>query len=165
MRYVVKYQDKEACLTIETYGKKIFRVLDDGKKLEISFRKVGPYTYVLQVGNRAYRIFYDGSVFYYNGVPYKIEVIEESYNKILSLLRGKDKFSGTIELRAVMPGNIIKILHKQGDTIKENEPIIVLEAMKMENEIISPIKGKVEKLLVSEGDKVQKDQLLAIIKA
>jgi len=37
--------------------------------------------------------------------------------------------------------------------------------MKMENEIISPIKGKVEKLLVSEGDKVQKDQLLAIIKA
>ena len=165
MKYVVKYQEKEACLKIETYGKKVFRIFSNDKKIEISFRKVGPYTYVLQVGFKAYRIFYDGDVFYYNGVPYKIDVIEEYYNKILSLLKGIDKFSGTIELRAIMPGNIIKILRNVRDSVKENETVIVLEAMKMENEIISPINGKVEKMFVEEGDKVQKDQLLAIIRS
>ncbi len=53
-----------------------------------------------------------------------------------------------------MPGKILKILVKEGDQVKTGQGLLVLEAMKMENEIPAPKDGIVKKILVKEGDTV-----------
>ena len=53
-----------------------------------------------------------------------------------------------------MPGTVIKVLAKVGDSLEKDEPVLVLEAMKMENEICAPKSGKIKELFVSEGQTV-----------
>lgn len=62
-----------------------------------------------------------------------------------------------------MPGVVVDVKVKPGDTIREGEPLVVLSAMKMETAIPAPASGVVERLLVSAGDKVEGDDLLAQI--
>jgi glutaconyl-CoA/methylmalonyl-CoA decarboxylase subunit gamma len=61
---------------------------------------------------------------------------------------------------APMPGKIAKVLVKAGQDVKEGDPVIVLEAMKMENELRSPSAGTVGSVLVAEGDQAEAGQLL-----
>jgi len=67
------------------------------------------------------------------------------------------------EIKAEMSGTIVRILKKEGDKVSKGEPVLVLEAMKMENEIVSPYDGVISKIAVKEGDKVQAGDVLAVI--
>ena len=64
---------------------------------------------------------------------------------------------------AMLPGTVVKIFVEEGESINAGDPILVLEAMKMENEITSPKSGVVKKLNVRKGEKVETGDLLAII--
>jgi pyruvate carboxylase subunit B len=59
-----------------------------------------------------------------------------------------------------MPGKIIELLVEENAEIKEGEPIVILEAMKMQNEINSHVAGKVKKIHVKQFDSVAKDELI-----
>lgn len=63
-------------------------------------------------------------------------------------------------LNAPMPGKILELLVGEGDSVEEAQPVLILEAMKMENELKSPTNGVVSKLHVQQGDNVEKNQLL-----
>ena len=62
-----------------------------------------------------------------------------------------------------MPGNILKILVSQGQQVQEGQVVIVLEAMKMENEIVAPKTGAVAQILVTKGATVETGATLAVI--
>ncbi len=64
---------------------------------------------------------------------------------------------------APMPGNILRIDVKQGDTVKEGQILVILEAMKMENEIVSPKDGTVAQVVTSKGAVVDTGSPLVII--
>ncbi len=64
------------------------------------------------------------------------------------------------ELTSPMPGLVIKTLVNAGDTVKKGEPLVVLEAMKMENVLKSPADARVEKVNVSAGQAVEKGAIL-----
>lgn len=61
---------------------------------------------------------------------------------------------------AQLPGTIVRLLKSEGDVVDANEPVLILEAMKMENEITAPVKGKIKRIHVKEGQKVAKGDLL-----
>jgi len=65
---------------------------------------------------------------------------------------------------APMQGTIVKVHVKAGDPVRAGEPICVLEAMKMENEVTAPNDGEVVDLRVEPGDTVTTGQVIAIIK-
>ncbi len=67
------------------------------------------------------------------------------------------------EVRAPMPGLILKVLVEAGDTIDVGQPLLIMEAMKMENEIRSPVAGTVKEILVAEQHPVEKDALLVVV--
>lgn len=71
--------------------------------------------------------------------------------------------NGGSEVKAPMPGLVLRIDVKEGDRVEENSPILVMEAMKMENEIFAPVAGVVKKILVKQGDQLMADDVLAII--
>ncbi|HPU67370.1 MAG TPA: biotin/lipoyl-binding protein [Clostridiales bacterium] len=66
-------------------------------------------------------------------------------------------------LPAPMPGTIVKVLAPAGTAVKEGDVLFILEAMKMENEIVSPKTGTVAQVLVSEGASVSSGQPLCVI--
>jgi pyruvate carboxylase subunit B len=61
---------------------------------------------------------------------------------------------------APVPGKIVNVMVKPGDKVDEGAPVVVLEAMKMENELHAPVKGTVTAVLVKKGDQAEKGQLL-----
>jgi biotin carboxyl carrier protein len=68
---------------------------------------------------------------------------------------------GTAEVRAPMPGKVIRVLVKDGDSVTANQGIVVMEAMKMQNEIKSPKNGIVKRIGVTTGSAVNSGDLLA----
>ncbi len=62
-----------------------------------------------------------------------------------------------------MPGTLTKIKVDVGDRVKSGQQLFIMEAMKMETEIVAPVTGQVNSILVSEGEEVQNRQLIMII--
>jgi pyruvate carboxylase subunit B len=71
--------------------------------------------------------------------------------------------AGETAISAPMPGIIIRYEVKEGDTVKANDVVLILEAMKMANAITTPVAGKVKAINFADGDKVARDDVLAII--
>lgn len=71
--------------------------------------------------------------------------------------------AGGTAVKAPMPGDILDVKVSAGDTVSEGQVLMVLEAMKMENDIVAPKAGKVASVNVKKGDKVNRDDLLASI--
>ena len=67
------------------------------------------------------------------------------------------------KVSAPMPGTILNVLVKVGDTVTEGQNLMVLEAMKMENEMLAPKAGKVVQVAVTKGQSVATGDLLAVI--
>ena len=71
--------------------------------------------------------------------------------------------AGSVEVKAPMPGNIIKVNCKVGDSVSKGDVLVVLEAMKMENDICSPEDGVVASIEVSQGNSVETDAVLVTL--
>ncbi len=109
-----------------------------------------------------------------NGTPYKVEVHKEmKQTKTPQLVRPviqkegsgkiKKKLSSTYVIKAPLPGNIIKILFSEGDEVKKGDNMMLMEAMKMENKILSEKDGTVKSIKINVGDAVlQGDVLIEI---
>ncbi len=75
-------------------------------------------------------------------------------------LEGRPKPSHPGDVTTPMPGRVVKLMVAQGDAVKAGDPLLVVEAMKMENRVQAPIDGKVENIYVKEGDEVNPDETL-----
>jgi acetyl-CoA carboxylase biotin carboxyl carrier protein len=66
-------------------------------------------------------------------------------------------------VKAPMPGKILEVLVNVGDQVKEDDEVVMLEAMKMENPIYAPAGGTVKEIKVKANDTVETDQLMMVI--
>jgi pyruvate carboxylase len=103
-------------------------------------------------------------VFELNGnrrvVKIKDESIKAPQNGTQKVLANKDKKG---EIGSNIPGTVIKILVDKGDDVEENAPIAVIEAMKMETNILSPLSGKIVDINVKVGQQVEAGELIASV--
>ncbi len=76
---------------------------------------------------------------------------------------GIERRDEPIELRSPMPGTVIDIRVSVGDDVEPDTPLVVLEAMKMQNALASPVRGKIGKISIEPGQTVEGDALLIII--
>ncbi len=106
-----------------------------------------------------------------NGVAYNVTV-EENSNSVPAASapiqaqtpkEEKKPSVGSITIEAPMPGNVIDIRVKAGDKVASGDAVVILEAMKMENEIVAPSNGIIASVNVSKGDSVEAGQLLLTI--
>lgn len=72
--------------------------------------------------------------------------------------------SGGVDVVSPMPGKVFKLVAQPGEQVAEGQVVMILEAMKMENEIVAPQAGTVDAILVKEGDLVETDTVLATLK-
>ena len=100
--------------------------------------------YTVKVNDNIYEVSIDGAL--------------ELLIKGLGIERGRTKVINAI--KAPMPGLILEINVEVGQTVKENDPLLILEAMKMENSFLSPRDGVIKSIAVSKGVAVDKGHLL-----
>ena len=130
--------------------------IDDLKDLDII--AIEPNTYHLIKNDKSYHI-----RFIKNGIEekhYKIEInhriyevkIDDELDQLIKKM-GLEKNSAKkiIEIHAPMPGLILDVIVQEGQTVNENDPLLILEAMKMENSVVSPRNGIIKKIEVSKG--------------
>lgn len=106
-----------------------------------------------------------------NGKVYEVEIEEVTGEAATSIVendapaRASDSVQSTggQKIDAPMPGNIVSVAVKPGDQVKKGQLLVVLEAMKMENEIVSPVDGKVVSVAVAKGDTVNVGEALVEI--
>ena len=120
--------------------------------------KSGADAYTVKVNGKSYAVKFEGDKAVVNGKSYDVSVKEGIQEKSSSASVGE----GT-EITSPMPGTVLKVLVSEGDTVEENQPLFVIEAMKMETEIKSPVAGTVTAINVSNGDKVESAQAMAYV--
>ena len=95
-----------------------------------------------------------------NGVSYPVSVESPfSYKRRKYLAKNSDE-SKIERIHAPMPGKIIEFLVEENQMVKEGEPLLILEAMKMQNEILSNIHGRIKNINFHADDTVMKDDVL-----
>ncbi|WP_316843228.1 acetyl-CoA carboxylase biotin carboxyl carrier protein subunit [Pedobacter psychrodurus] len=99
-----------------------------------------------------------------NGNIYQIN-IEDEFDVLLKQL-GLDNLAANkvLEIKAPMPGLVLKVLVEENAEVKKGDNLVILEAMKMENILKSSTDGVVKKILIKQGDKVEKNQILVQFK-
>lgn len=126
--------------------------------------------HLLRIGTKLYKIDnvnYDGTEieFSINGAWYKVNVKDEQDLLLdkLGFKTGNSIAEGV--LKAPMPGKILDILVKEGDTVEIGQPLVILEAMKMENELKSAIDGTVTEIKAEVGQSLEKNAFILEIES
>ncbi len=121
--------------------------------------------FLLRTGTKLYKIdnvSYDGSdiEFSINGSWHKVNVKDDQELLLdkLGFKTGNAVAEGV--LKAPMPGKILDILISEGDAVTKAQPLVILEAMKMENELKSPIDGTISSISVEVGQSLEKNTII-----
>ncbi len=154
--------------------KREIKVLNDtlvkigDKEQEVELSKVSNYLYLLKIGNKTYEITthkQNEEKFRFGVDGHSFEVIvrtklKENANEVI---KNKKTETHITKIASPMPGLLLKIYKNIGEHVDENEPVVVLEAMKMENEIRSPKKGIIKEILLKQGSTLEKDAVILTI--
>lgn len=136
----------------------------NGREIEVDAVLARPNVLSLRIGNNAYevkceRVGTDTHI-WVGSRRFAPEVRDP--RSLRSRSRAIDEH-GPRKLTAPMPGKVVRILLAQGSAVEAGAGILVVEAMKMQNEVKSPKKGTIQKILVTEGAAVNSGDVLAIV--
>ncbi len=101
----------------------------------------------------------------YNGREFTLEVETPRDRLMKRLSPSTDGAGGIMAINASMPGLVLRLIAEPGSKVKRGDPVLILEAMKMENEIRAPGDGTVKEIKVSEGQAVEKGDPLVVLEA
>jgi acetyl/propionyl-CoA carboxylase alpha subunit len=133
----------------------------DGQGVVVEARMLQPGVLSLLVGGRQYRCVLDGDGVWISGRRFPFVVDDPR-----SLQGRRGAGAGTEGPRAVkapMPGRVVRVLVAVGDEVEEQQGVVVIEAMKMQNELKSPKAGRVVRVGVAVGDTVGAGDVLAVV--
>ncbi len=165
MNYYVKLGGDELLVEVDETGVAQFKVAIEGKKTEVDAHRVSKNTWSVIIGCRVYEVdltMKDEEIdILIGGDRYTLRVLNEQKRALHSVREAAG--GGKQQITAPMPGKVVKILVKEGEEVEGNQGVIIIEAMKMENEFKSKASGKVKEIFVNEGDVVDGGAKLLLI--
>jgi biotin carboxyl carrier protein len=165
MKYITTVEDKQ--FLVEIIDEKHVSV--DGKVYEVDFESVsGQPVYSLIVDGKSHESYvapgdHDWQVLI-RGRLYPVTVEDEREKRLRSAAGGGVAETGEFHLRAPMPGLVVAILVEEGQAIKKGQVLLILESMKMQNELKASRDGIIGRVRVKAGETVeQKQTLLSVL--
>ncbi len=161
MKYITSVEGKQ--FLVEIIDDKHVSV--DGKVYEVDFESVsGQPVYSLIVNGRSHESYiYQGDDNWQvllRGRLYPVTVEDEREKRLRAAAGGGVAETGEFHLRAPMPGLVVAISVTEGQSVKKGQVILILESMKMQNEIKAPRDGTIGRIRVKAGETVEQKQML-----
>jgi biotin carboxyl carrier protein len=144
-------------------GDGIYEITIDGRTIHVDAVRSGPTVYsviedgqqfeamVDEKGAHGFDVLVAGRIFHLESLDERTRLLAQSASPVLT---------GPQTIVAEMPGKVVKVVMAAGEAVREGQGVVLVEAMKMENEIPSPIAGVVTEVAVSEGQTVEAGALL-----
>ncbi len=166
MKYVTTVNDKT--YTIEINDDR--RVIVDGVEYAVDFGSVsGQPVYTLLVDGRSYEAYVSETEdpnewqVLIRGALYAVQVEDEREKRLRAAAGAVAVAAGEFNLKAPMPGLVVAIPASDGQAVKKGDILVILESMKMQNELKSPRDGTVTRVRARAGEGVEQNQVLVTV--
>ena len=163
--YRIELQSLEDPSATPVASKGQWRTQLDGRELVIDASQVGANTLSLLIGGQSFEVrrgqTQDGQRIFARGKAYAVSI--EDPRSLRSRKRAGLDDAGPQKLVSSMPGKVVRVLAHEGDEVAAGQGLVVVEAMKMQNEVRSPKLGKLIKMLAKSGKNVDAGEVLAIV--
>ncbi len=164
MKYIATSDDQ--AFEIEIHSER--EVTVDGRPLSIDFQAVGSQSvYSLIVEGKSYEAYVhpvpEGLGVVLAGRLYRVAVEDERERRLRMASSAKVDSSGELSLRAPMPGLVVAVPVRPGQAVARGDDLVILESMKMQNELKAPRPGTVTQVRVRPGDRVDQNQVLLVL--
>ena len=166
MAFIAKLGARSYTVEIEEVGRSLYRVAVDGNEFLVDGKKTGLTNYSLIVDNRSFEVDVDITEDEYrvlvDGRSYHVDLVDERRVRLGGAQSGI-QLQGRQQVSVPMPGKVIAVLAGEGDRVEKGQGLVIVEAMKMENEVRSPIAGEVKEVRVKAGDALEAGALLMVV--
>ncbi|MCB9151383.1 MAG: biotin/lipoyl-binding protein [Caldilineaceae bacterium] len=144
------------------------RVLVDGEPVDVDLKQGGvSELYSLLFNGASFEILIEAQRFNYDvtlqGEHFQVQVEDERTRKLNTGRKVPNVPHGELSINAPIPGLVVKVLVGPGDAVQEEQPVAILEAMKMENEIRALRSGTVKQVNITPGQRVEQNAPLVIL--
>jgi len=161
MKYITTLDGKEYLIEVVDEH----HVSVNGRAQEVDFESVsGQPVYSLILDGKSYESYVyeteEGWQVLTRGRQYNLTIEDEREKRLRAAAGGGVAESGEFHLKAPMPGLVVAIPVNEGDKVEKGQVILILESMKMQNELKSPKAGTVGRIRVKQGEKVEQRQAL-----
>jgi len=144
----------------------LYRIIIDGKEITVDGRKLTAHMYSLLVGNQSFTVDVTSKEDNYTvtsaGKSFQLRVSDERRAARPGEGNSAGREGGK-EIRSFMPGKVVEVLVTVGDEVSKDQGMLIIEAMKMENEVRAAAAGKVKEIRVSPGQAVESGELLVML--
>ncbi|GAB4363132.1 MAG: biotin/lipoyl-binding protein [Deltaproteobacteria bacterium] len=165
MNYIATIGEHEAKVSVEEVGVARYRVTIDGKEHLVDAHQVQDSLWSLLRDAQSFEVDVthreDAFEVLIGGDCYRFSLMNEQH-KALARAAGKGA-AGKAMVTSPMPGKVVKLLVVEGEEVRADQGVIVVEAMKMENELKSAVAGKVQEIFVKEGEVVEAGAKLLLV--
>ena len=163
MKYYATVDGVEYEVTIEQE-----QVLVDGEPIDVDLKQGGvSELYSLLFNGASFEILIEAQRFNYDVIvgseQFQVQVEDERTRKLNTGRKVPAIPHGELSINAPIPGLVVKVLVGPGDHVEEEQPVAILEAMKMENEIRALRSGTVKQVNIAPGQRVEQNALLVIL--
>jgi biotin carboxyl carrier protein len=170
---IIDRGDGQEPILVEELGPASYRVTVGDERLELDLRRLGRDEYHLLHGLDGHDLLIERSreegatLVHRGGSSTRVTLLDERRAARAAILGahagGARSADGTVAIRAPMPGKVVKALVRAGESVSAGQGVIVIEAMKMENELRSPVDGTVKEIRVLEGQSVEAGEHLVFL--
>jgi len=156
--FELDFQEEDGVLTVEIAGERITLDLSQVSQ---------PSLYSLLIDNKSYDVLVEPHGENYDVLigaeMYHLKVQDEWARRLANIQRKAQVETGELAIKAPMPGAVVSVEVSVGDDVRKGQGLVILSAMKMENEIKSPRAGRVKSVEVQAGQTVEQGRTLVVI--
>lgn len=166
MKYKATVDQRDFTLDVDRPGE----VIVDGENVSVDLMSIdGEHLYSLLVDGVSYDLHVERREGLYTviieGDRYTVDVGDAHLKELIAMSRRGHEEHGGAVIKAPMPGLVVKVLVAPGDAVAADQPVAILEAMKMENELRNPAVGIVKQVNIVPGQTVNMDDVLIVVAA
>lgn len=161
MKFQAELNNEKHEIELKRDGERVFARVDD-RTYELDASEVEPNVYLLKSEGQIHEVYVAPSGIVNIGNN-QLEVKIFDPKKLRGAGGSEDGPEGIAEIKTAMPGKLVRVLLNAGDEVKHGEGVVVVEAMKMQNEMKSPKDGIVREIRFEEGANVNAGDVLAVI--
>jgi biotin carboxyl carrier protein len=161
MKLIAELEQNKHEVEIKRDGERVFAKIDD-REYQLEASLVETDVWLLKHNNQIHQIYVapNGIVNVGNN-QFEINLVDPK--RLRGSSSSHSEATGKVEIKTAMPGKIVRILVEEGAEVKHGEGIIVVEAMKMQNEMKSPKDGIIKEVRFAEGSTVNAGDILVVI--